>query len=78
MNKKTKAFLYNLLGFLPFYILTYFIVKEFFTGLTGFWIPLTAAVATTILAPKFQVVRIQGDDKIFMKWLFLKGVKQVK
>lgn len=77
MNKKTKSFLYNLLGFLPFYVLTYFLVKEF-TGVTGVWIPLIAAVSTTILAPKFQAVKHHGEEKIYMKWLFTKGVKEVK
>jgi hypothetical protein len=77
MNKKTKAFLYNLLGFLPLYMITYFLLRNF-TGLTGFWIPLTTAMITILLAPKFQVVKHMGEEKIFMKWLFAKEVKQVK
>ncbi len=77
MSKKVKALLYNFLGFLPFFMLLSYLLQEF-TNLTGFWIPFTAAVATTILAPKFQAVKFQGEEKIFVKWLFLKGVKEVK
>jgi hypothetical protein len=44
----------------------------------GFWIPVTAAVATTILAPKFQYANYRGEEKILMKWLFIKGIKEVK
>lgn len=77
MNKKLKAFLYNLLGFLPFYVISYLLLQKF-TGLSGFWIPLSAAVITTILAPKFQMVKYMGEEKIYMKWLFLKNVKEVK
>ncbi|WP_241657602.1 hypothetical protein [Flavobacterium cerinum] len=52
-------------------------MKEF-TGVTGVWIPLIAAVSTTLLAPKFQAVKLHGEEKIYMKWLFTKGVKEVK
>lgn len=77
MNKTVKAFLYNFLGFAPFFILLSFLIDTF-TGLTGFWVPLTAAVATTILAPKFQAVKFHGQEKIYMRWLFIKGTKEVK
>lgn len=46
--------------------------------MTGLWVPITSAVAATILSPKFQVARFQGEEKIFMKWLFVKGIKEVK
>ena len=77
MNKKVKAILYNFAGYAPFFIAAYFLAAEF-TGLTGVMVPVTAAVVATILAPKFQTVKFQGEDKIFMKWLFAKGVKEVK
>lgn len=77
MNKKLKAFVYNLLGFIPFYIITYALLIKF-TGVTGLWVPVIAAVTTTILAPKFQTVSYQGQERIFMKWLFFKDVKEVK
>lgn len=49
-----------------------------YTALTGFAVPAIAAVASIILAPKFQMVKTQNGDKLFMKWLFLKGVREVK
>jgi len=77
MNKKVKALLYNFLGYAPFFLLAWYLLGNF-TNLTGFWVPATAAVVSTILAPKFQVIKFQGEEKIFMKWLFIKGVKAVK
>ena len=77
MNKSTKAVLYNFLGFAPTYMIVYLAVK-FFTNLSGWWIPLTAFVATTILAPKFQAAKVHGEGKLFMRWLFIKGVKEIK
>lgn len=47
-----------------------------YSGLTGWWLKLTAFVISTILAPKFQAVRTRDGEKIFMKWLFVKGIKQ--
>lgn len=76
-KKRKKSLLYNFLGFAPIFLLVYFLAVKF-TGLTSFWVPLTAFIASTILAPKFQVVKYEGKEKIFMKWLFIKGIKEVK
>jgi hypothetical protein len=77
MNKKTKAFLYNFLGFALFFTIVYFLVVQF-TDLSGLWIPLTSGVAASILTPKFQVIKYMGEEKLFMKWMFIKGVKEIK
>ncbi|MHA3789332.1 hypothetical protein ACX0HA_14070 [Flavobacterium hauense] len=77
MNKQNKAFVYNLLGFVFFYCLSYFLLYTF-TGARGWMLPLISAVVTTILTPKFQYARQAGGDKIYMSWLFMKGIKEVK
>ena len=77
MNKQVKAFLYNFLGFAFFFTIVYFLVVQF-TGLDGLWIPLTSGVAASILTPKFQVIKYMGEEKLFMKWMFVKGVKEIK
>jgi len=75
--KKAKALFYNLMGFsIPFFAARYLIIE--YTGIQGIWIPLTAFVIGTIIAPKFQAVMTPQGEKIFMKWLFIKGVKEVK
>lgn len=77
MSKKTKAFLYNFLGFAAHFTLAYFLIVRF-TGLDGLWIPITSAVAASLLTPKFQALTIYGEEKLLMKWLFIKGVKELK
>lgn len=77
MNKKTKAFLYNFLGFAPLFVICR-IAAAYFTHLSGLWLPLTAAVAASLLSPKFQAITTSEGEKIYMKWLFIKGVKEVK
>lgn len=77
MSKKTKAFLFNLLGFSFFYIISYFVVMTFGV-LQGLWIAVTSFVISTILAPKFQTVNTNEGEKLFMKWIFIKGLRELK
>lgn len=77
MSKTVKSFVYNFLGFALFFLPVYFIAGAY-TGLSGFWVPLTAFMVATLLAPKFQAVKTREGDRIFVKWLFFKGVREVK
>lgn len=77
MSKKTKAFLYNLLGFSFFYIIFYAIIMSF-DILEGLWIAAASFVFSTILAPKFQSVNTNDGEKLFMKWIFIKGLREIK
>ena len=77
MSKQTKSLVFNMLGFLILFIVFRFIVASY-TGFTSWQIPLAAFVVATILAPKFQVVKTNDGDKLFMKWMFIKGVKEIK
>lgn len=77
MSKKNKALLYNLLSFGILYVFIRYILIDY-TSLTGFMRPLTSFVVATILAPKFQAGVINGEEKIYMKWIFIKGAKEVE
>ncbi|MCX6171694.1 MAG: hypothetical protein NT048_02515 [Flavobacterium sp.] len=75
MSNNIKALLYNLVCFATIFILVRFLLGVY-SGLYSFWLPVTAFVVSTILAPKFQAVKTSEGDKIFMKWLFVKGIKK--
>jgi len=77
MSLKTKAFIYQLLSFAVLFILIRFLVDTY-SNLEGFWIPLTAFVIGTILSPQFQAVKTNEGEKLFMKWIFMKGIKEIK
>ena len=77
MSKKVKAFLYNFLGFSLFYIPAYLGVMNY-SHLQGLWIAVTAFMVALLLAPKFQAIKTHNVEKIYMKWLFIKGVKEIK
>lgn len=77
MSKKTKAFVYNLVSFAAIFIPVRILLASY-TNLEGLLVPLTAFVVGTIVAPKFQTVRTNEGEKLFMKWLFVKGVKEIQ
>jgi len=75
MTKKNKALLYNLFSFALIFIVVR-ILLGVYSGLYGFWLPLTAFIVSTILSPKFQAVTTRDGEKIFMRWMFIKGIKK--
>jgi hypothetical protein len=77
MSKQTKALVYNMLGFLILFIAFRYLVATY-AAFRGWQIPVAAFLIATILAPKFQVVKTNDGEKLFMKWLFMKGVKEIK
>lgn len=76
MSKKTLAIIYNLVGFAILFIaMRYFVLN--YTNLEGVWKPLTAAIISSLLAPKFQAVKTRNGEKLYVKALFLRGVKEI-
>ena len=73
---QVRAFLYQLGCFAILFISLQFLIDKY-TQLSGLWIPMTAFVVGTILAPKFQSVKTKEGEKLFMKWMFVKGIKDI-
>lgn len=76
MQIKTKSFLYQLLSFVIVF-LPFRIMLDKFTSLEGILPSIISFVITLILAPKFQVVKTNQGEKLFMKWIFKKGVQEL-
>ena len=77
MSLKFKSLLYNFIGFMFFFLLIRMIMSYFFE-INNLINLLLVGLITIILAPKFAVVKEQDGEKIKMKWIFLKGVKDVE
>ena len=73
---QVRAFLYQLGCFAILFISLQFLIDKY-TQLSGLWIPMTAFGVGTILAPKFQAVKTKDGEKLFMKWMFVKGIKDI-
>ncbi len=74
MGVGTKTLLLQFASFAILFLLTR-IGLIYFTDLSGIWLPLTAAIIATVLAPQFKVFKTEKGDKICVRWIFLKGVK---
>ncbi len=77
MSKKTKAFVYQLISFTIFFLGFTFIFKQFF-DIKDLYIKLMAFGLGTIFAPKFLATQTKEGEKLFMKWLFINGMKEIK
>ena len=73
---QVRAFLYQLGCFAILFILGRFIVANY-TQLTGIWIPMTSFIVATLISPKFQAVKTRDGEKLFMKWIFIKGIREI-
>lgn len=77
MSLKVKAFILQLISFATLFIIVRFLLASY-TSLEGMWISITAFVIGTIAAPQFQAVKSKEGEKLFMKWIFMKDVKEIK
>lgn len=76
MSKKTKVFIAQFLSFAILFIIGRY-GFEFITGSASMWLSLGAAVFATIFAPQFKVFDTQEGQKVYMRWIFKKGVKEL-
>lgn len=74
MKLKYKVLIYNFLSFAVLFVLFRYI---FYVSISmnSLYLSAIAAIAASILAPKFAITRIEGIEKIVMKWVFIKGFK---
>ncbi len=73
---KVRELLYQIGCFAILFISIQLLVAKY-SNLTGLWIPGIAFVVGTILSPKFQAVKTKDGEKLFMSWLFIKGIKDI-
>jgi len=78
MTKGTKALILMFFSYALFFLSIYYALTHYHTAIQGFWIPLTAGICSTLLAPQFKSIKTPKGEKIFMRWLLLKEVKEIK
>ena len=76
MRPKHKALMFNFIGFAILFIITRIILGHFFS-FHRIILAITAFVIANLLAPKFVVVTDDGNEKIIMKWLFIKDFREL-
>jgi len=77
MNLQNKSLLYQFITFAVIFALVRYLALPY-TGLSGYWLPITAFVITTLICPVFKAIRTPDGQKLFVKWIFFKGVREIK
>lgn len=75
MGKRSKAMIFNFLGFAVLFIIAR-IALGYLLTLDRLYMALIAAVFASVLAPKFAVVDDGNGKMIVMKWIFIKGFRK--
>ncbi len=73
---QVKAFVLQLLSFATLFILTQFLIEKYLEQ-SGIFVSIVSFILATILSPKFQAIKTNDGEKLFMKWIFIKGVKEI-
>lgn len=74
MKPKFKVLIFNFLAFALLFVLFRYILHLALT-IQPLYMSLIAAITASVLAPKFAVAKIEGHQRIVMKWVFIKGYK---
>ncbi|EAR00916.1 hypothetical protein [Maribacter sp. HTCC2170] len=76
MNPKFKAMFLNFLGFAILFIIAR-VTFGYLLSIDRLYLALMAAVFASVLAPKFAVADIADSKKVMMKWIFIKGFREI-
>ncbi len=77
MSTKTKVFLLNLVCFLAIFLVFRFSFLYFIDGVHQLILVLAAAIIASIICPKFFVVLEDGKERMKLKWIFIKGIRNL-
>lgn len=76
MKPKTKALIFNFVAFMLIF-LVFRLTIGYVIKLNTLWLGLISAVIASILAPKFAVVKENGEEKVVMKTFFSDDEREV-
>jgi hypothetical protein len=77
MNLKTKALIYNMIAFMSLFFVLRYLVLGYIIQTDGLWLAVIAAVISSLVAPKFIVASDQGKEKLLMKTIFSKDIREL-
>ncbi|KAB8152897.1 hypothetical protein EZY14_010925 [Kordia sp. TARA_039_SRF] len=77
MSLKTKSIIYNFICFVSLFLVLRYLILGYIIKTDGLWLAVIAAVIASIFAPKFFVVQDKGQEKLIMKTIFSKDIKEL-
>lgn len=76
MKPKHKALLFNFIAFVALFLIIR-LTLGYYIPITSVYLAVISAIVATILAPKFGVVKTNDSEKVLMKWIFIKGMREI-
>lgn len=76
MRLKHKALIFNFIAFAVLFIIGR-LSFGYFLPINRIFLALMTAIIATILAPKFAVIQTDTGEKLVMKWIFIKGAREI-
>ncbi len=76
MTKQNKVFFVQFICFALLFLIGKGLLS--FTSITGIINPIVCAIFATIFSPQFRVIKTDEGEKVMMRFLFNKKIKEVK
>jgi len=76
MSLETKAKVYNFIVFALLYLIVRYVAGSFL-DFNRYVLMFGAAITAHFLAPKFSAINTKNGEKIMMKWIFIKEIKEL-
>lgn len=76
MRPKYKALLFNFLAFALLFIAVR-LLMGYYLPINRIFLAVTSAIVANIMAPKFGAIETDAGEKIFMKWILVKGTREI-
>ncbi|MEM7485454.1 MAG: hypothetical protein AAF348_09615 [Bacteroidota bacterium] len=76
MKPKYKALLFNFIAFVVLFLIAR-LVLGYYLPINPIFLAVTSAIIANILAPKFGAIKTDEGEKVLMKWIFIKGMREI-
>ncbi len=76
MRPKYKALLFNFIAFAALFIIIRLLLG-YYWPINRIFLAVTSAILANVLAPKFGAIKTEQGEKIMMKWIFIKGIREI-
>ncbi len=76
MKLKYKALLFNFIGFATLFVI-FRLTLGYVVPINTILLAVTSAIIANVLTPKFGLVQTDDGEKILMKWIFIKGTREI-
>lgn len=76
MKPKYKALLLNFIAFVVLFLIAR-LALGYYLPINPIFLAVTSAIIANVLAPKFGAIQTDDGEKVLMRWIFIKGMREI-